>query len=286
MSRRNQIKTNYLNGKLFKISQFSRLALVLVLSACTGEYHSYRVGTGNIVKKESCHLETPRARAKDREPALVTQKIQIHEKMAEPEPTHEVQAQVVHHEAPKPHEPPKSAPQSEWKSHEGRWLASAETDSGQEFQFKVFDEGLTLSIISKIIYGNTKKWQEIAEWNQISAPYRIRLGQVLILKGVAPVPEAELKKRLLDLWRAKLSKRAPQIPNYSQKSPPAVVKTVPKLKPSPKPTPMVTPQPAPVIRKPSSAPVTEPKKGEVKKASKRVQKGKVEITAPSVLENH
>src|SRR4051812_23218369 len=57
--------------------------------------------------------------------------------------------------------------------------------SEDEFtKFKVSEPGLSLSVISSIVYGTSKRWPEIAHWNNLAHPYRIRLGQVLIVKSV------------------------------------------------------------------------------------------------------
>lgn len=48
--------------------------------------------------------------------------------------------------------------------------------------YTVDAEARNLSTISIRLYGTSRKWREIAEWNSIPHPYRISLGQKLTLK--------------------------------------------------------------------------------------------------------
>jgi hypothetical protein len=77
----------------------------------------------------------------------------------------------------------------------------------QTFQVEVTEAGLSLSVLSSVIYGTVKRSQEIAEWNHLESLDHILLGQILILKNVSPIAQTDLNKRILPLWREKLSKR-------------------------------------------------------------------------------
>lgn len=72
--------------------------------------------------------------------------------------------------------------------------------------FVVNDSGLSLSVISTMIYGTCKKWKKIAEWNHLKAPYRIYLGQKLRIKGEISVTQKEMAERLLNLWRSQMKR--------------------------------------------------------------------------------
>lgn len=60
----------------------------------------------------------------------------------------------------------------------------------------------TLSEIALFHYGKTKALKEIAEWNNLSSPYRLRLGQKLVLKR-KPISEEKGNSILLAMWRKK-----------------------------------------------------------------------------------
>ncbi len=73
--------------------------------------------------------------------------------------------------------------------------------------FKVNDSGLSLSVISTMVYGTCKRWPEIARWNHLKDPYRIYVGQKLIVKDPVSLDQAQMDHRLLQLWRSRLAKR-------------------------------------------------------------------------------
>lgn len=77
---------------------------------------------------------------------------------------------------------------------------------GQTF-YKVSDSGLSLSVISTMVYGTCKRWKQIAKWNHLQHPYRIYVGQKLIIKDSIQVSKGEMDQRLLNLWRHRLVKR-------------------------------------------------------------------------------
>jgi hypothetical protein len=72
--------------------------------------------------------------------------------------------------------------------------------------YKVTEPGISLSLISTVIYGTSKRWQEIAAWNQLEDPYRIYLGQVLILKETSHSTPAQMAARLKKVRETKLAK--------------------------------------------------------------------------------
>ena len=75
--------------------------------------------------------------------------------------------------------------------------------------FVVNDSGLSLSVISTMVYGTCKRWPQIAKLNHLRAPYRIRLGQHLVLETSVAVSKREMEGRLLSLWRVQMAKRSP-----------------------------------------------------------------------------
>jgi len=73
--------------------------------------------------------------------------------------------------------------------------------------YKITEPGMSLSILSSMIYGTSKRWPEIAAWNGIEDPYRIYLGQTLVLKDPVKFTKSEMSERLLELKKVRLAKR-------------------------------------------------------------------------------
>ncbi len=93
----------------------------------------------------------------------------------------------------------------------------AQHNGNSEFgHFKIRERGLSLSVLSSVIYGTSKRWKKIADWNHLKAPYRIYLGQSLLLKKPFKLSEEEFNERLLTVWRKALLKRHSRAPYSSQ----------------------------------------------------------------------
>lgn len=70
--------------------------------------------------------------------------------------------------------------------------------------YTVQDDGETLALVSLRLYGDTKHWQEIADRNGLKAPFKIQMGQVLLL-ATAPTQNPKDGDRIvLNFWRKKL----------------------------------------------------------------------------------
>jgi hypothetical protein len=54
------------------------------------------------------------------------------------------------------------------------------------------------------LYGDERRWSDIARWNQIKPPYPIEIGKKLRLED-QPIPSEEGRQRLIERWRAKMS---------------------------------------------------------------------------------
>lgn len=66
----------------------------------------------------------------------------------------------------------------------------------------------TLSEISIRLYGTHRLWPEIARWNALTPPYRLRPNQILVLKR-KPTVESKLGERFVqNLWNAYFERRA------------------------------------------------------------------------------
>ena len=78
-------------------------------------------------------------------------------------------------------------------------------DDSAPFQtFVVNESGLSLRVLSEVVYGSKDDWEEIAQWNQLKAPYPLFVGQRLKLKLAEPLSRSEFNRRLLQIWKAKL----------------------------------------------------------------------------------
>lgn len=65
------------------------------------------------------------------------------------------------------------------------------------------DDHLSLSEISVLLYGTTRRWKELAETNSLQAPYPVHLGQRLKLKTPPSISLEEGRDRLLKMWRTR-----------------------------------------------------------------------------------
>lgn len=61
--------------------------------------------------------------------------------------------------------------------------------------------------VSLLYYGSLKKTAEIAQWNQLESPYRLRRGQRLVLRLQPTVPLEVGRSWVLEYWRQYLDAR-------------------------------------------------------------------------------
>lgn len=69
--------------------------------------------------------------------------------------------------------------------------------------FEVNEDTRTLGMVSLRLYGTSTRWREIAEWNDLGAPYRIHPSQKLVLKRAATLSPAEGDRMVLMAYRKK-----------------------------------------------------------------------------------
>ena len=74
---------------------------------------------------------------------------------------------------------------------------------GEGFFHIVTEDARSLTEISLYLYGKSSYFQELAEWNHLSSPDSIRLGQKLILKVPPTLNPQEGAQTLLAHWRKK-----------------------------------------------------------------------------------
>jgi len=89
-------------------------------------------------------------------------------------------------------------------------MAEVRAEGGSIPTFKVSDS-LTLGEISVLLYGTTKKWHRIAEWNGLRPPYHVKRGQVLQLQMPPTVSKKVGKSLLLAMWRERFNRRQPTV---------------------------------------------------------------------------
>lgn len=75
------------------------------------------------------------------------------------------------------------------------------TPDGVVAIYIVDENSRTLGEIAHALYGRASIWERIAQWNNLSAPYRLRVGQSLILKEPIRQSEEQAHKSLLGMWR-------------------------------------------------------------------------------------
>lgn len=92
-----------------------------------------------------------------------------------------------------------------------------------EHVYVVSDEAPTLCEIGILFYGKCSAYRKIAKWNGISEPYRVRIGQKLVLKGSA-IPTELGREKLLASWRRHFKLKGPaKVGSQLQKFKPAPV---------------------------------------------------------------
>jgi spore germination protein YaaH len=70
--------------------------------------------------------------------------------------------------------------------------------------FYKVQSGDSLTTISLKLFGNAKKWKELAEWNHVDAPYHVKPGTRLEVKaGLLAKEKGE--PLLVKYWNRKLS---------------------------------------------------------------------------------
>lgn len=91
-------------------------------------------------------------------------------------------------------------------------LVSTSQKKSNRWSTRVLD-GESLGQISMRLYGTTKKWKKIAEWNQLSPPYRIKVNQLLVLEVQPALSEQAGNDALLQMWRKRfgLVEQAPLV---------------------------------------------------------------------------
>ncbi|MBC7398121.1 MAG: LysM peptidoglycan-binding domain-containing protein [Bdellovibrionales bacterium] len=82
----------------------------------------------------------------------------------------------------------------------GLIVCHTQTSFASHRTYTVNDQ-ISLSEISIQLYGKPEQWKEIAQYNHLKRPYRIRIGQILKLKHKPTLSEAEGNAALLALWR-------------------------------------------------------------------------------------
>lgn len=68
-------------------------------------------------------------------------------------------------------------------------------------QYTVDGDIPTLGEISRYLYGKARRFKEIARWNHIPSPYKISVGQKLILKEPPTLTPEEGRQQLVQMGR-------------------------------------------------------------------------------------
>ncbi len=88
-------------------------------------------------------------------------------------------------------------------------LLPAFAQAGASLVHRVTPDARTLSEVALYLYGRASVYKQIAEWNSLSPPYRLRLGQKLVLKKLPRLTAEEGSRRLLNHWRKKFGLLTP-----------------------------------------------------------------------------
>ena len=81
--------------------------------------------------------------------------------------------------------------------------------ASESYSYKISDSS-SLGEIAMRLYGKASYWKKIGEWNKLKQPYRIQIGQTLILKEEPRFSEQEGNQQVLSMWRRLL--RVPEPP--------------------------------------------------------------------------
>lgn len=146
------------------------------------------------------------------------------------------------------------------------------------YETQVEDSGETLSLISMRLYGTSKRWQEIAEANDLQAPYPVRVGQILKLTTAPTLDVFEGRIEILKHYRKKfgLSLTGPDYDRAVTQLAKAFGKEIPARLPAaviPVVAPAAAPKTAPTI---APVPVIVP---EIKEAKKPEIQSKIDPKA-------
>lgn len=97
------------------------------------------------------------------------------------------------------------------------------TIKANERVYVLTDEAPTLCEIGIVFYGKCSAFRKIAKWNGISEPYRVHIGQKLVLKG-SKIPSELGREKLLASWRRHFHLDEPaKVGSQLQKSKPALI---------------------------------------------------------------
>lgn len=103
-------------------------------------------------------------------------------------------------------EPPRPRALAAEKAPERREKPAQEAPAGN-LRYTVNEDGVSLSILAFVAYGDRMRWKEIADANRLSNPDLIHLGQEIEIpfpSGKRPSHERleKLKASVLTVWRA------------------------------------------------------------------------------------
>jgi len=85
----------------------------------------------------------------------------------------------------------------------------AENLKNQEPKYYIVEPNITLGEISIKLYGTTRMWKKIAQWNNLNPPYALKPNQKLVLKIPPKITnEKEANEKVLQMWRNLLAKKA------------------------------------------------------------------------------
>jgi len=77
----------------------------------------------------------------------------------------------------------------------------------------VVEDGENLSLLSLRLFGTMKKFQQIAEWNNIALPYKIYTKQKLILREEPTLNKKEGFNLVVNYWRKRIGVIEQKIPS-------------------------------------------------------------------------
>ncbi|MBL7715822.1 MAG: LysM peptidoglycan-binding domain-containing protein [Bdellovibrionales bacterium] len=67
--------------------------------------------------------------------------------------------------------------------------------------YQVHESGENLSLIALRLYGKSSRWKEIATLNEMKAPYRLKMRQILRLPTAPTLTQAQGNQKVLAYWR-------------------------------------------------------------------------------------
>lgn len=93
------------------------------------------------------------------------------------------------------------------------------------YKYRVSKSIPTLGEISRSVYGTTKRWKEIAKWNNLRPPYYVRTGQILRLQEAPKLTMAEGKVELNKMWNQRYGIEVDHSPAAAYAPPETLVKS-------------------------------------------------------------